>query len=90
MIERAWRWLQGTPGSWVGHGLLGFVIAVVGDLVFGSMNPAVYAIFVHFLIRETGDYINGLRSQDDMIDGAFDFLAAWVGLAVYLIFRILT
>lgn len=91
ITKRFWKWLHATDEStWVGHALQGFVVALVSDLVFASMNPAVYALTYHFGAREIEDLIYDKKKDDKtFIDGAFDFLSPFLGMVMYIIGKVI-
>ena len=86
MIGKVWNWLHSSDAlTWAGHGVQGFVIPMVAILIGLSMNAGVFAVLVHFTLREIPGIVFALKNGETLIlrDGLFDLFAPIVGLALY-------
>ena len=87
LYARDWR-------TWIGHGLLGFIIMAIGLMVGFGVNAAVWAVFVAFVYRELDDLLKWWGADketrrpfgDKLKDG---FLDLWSPLAGAVIAAVL-
>jgi hypothetical protein len=72
-----------TVGSWVGHGIQGYVIAWVSDVYGADPVLAVAFTFYHFAVVEWRDWQKGAKDTAALIDGLMDFAFPLMGVALY-------
>ena len=86
MIGKIWKWIHSKDYlTWIGHGLQGFIIPVVAVAIGLSVGAGVFAVIVHFTLREAPGLVIALKAGDTpkLRDGMFDLMAPIAGLALY-------
>ncbi len=85
-MKKLWAWLHSTDAiTWAGHGLQGFLIVLVADKTGLGMAAGVFAVVVHFGLREAPGLVIAAKAGDTLKlrDGLFDLMAPIAAIAIY-------
>ena len=85
-MNRVWAWLNDRDWkTWIGHGLQGLVIVAVADVTGLGVGAGVFAVGVHFGLREGPGLVIAAAAGDTpkLRDGLFDLWTPFVGVALY-------
>ena len=85
-MGKIWDWLHDADyKTWIGHGLQGFLIVLVADVTGLGVAAGVFAVLVHFVLREIPGMAIALKAGDTLKlrDGLFDLMAPIAGMALY-------
>ena len=86
MISRIWDWLHSSDAiTWASHGFQGFIIPIVAVTIGLSVEAGIFAVLVHFSLREIPGLIIALKAGNTpaLRDGLFDLMAPVAGIALY-------
>jgi hypothetical protein len=84
-MTKIWAWLHSSDAiTWAGHGLQGFVIVLVADVTGLGVAAGVFAVVVHFGLRELPGLVQAAKGDTKKFrDGLFDLMAPIFAVALY-------
>ena len=90
MIGKIWAWLHSKDWlTWIGHGLQGLAIVAVADVSGLGVGAGVFAVSVHFGLREGPGLVIAAVGGDTakLRDGLGDLWAPFVGVGLWVLVK---